>query len=269
MGSSYGNTLRSDIPYEIRQAFKGAVDLILPFRCAVCGNVADTEGRFETYEELHYQIFGKSSGLHICGKCLSSLNIQDEDRRWLLCLSNPVENDPKPGLALYMPFAYEGIPARAIPKIKFGKRSELARLFGIILGSSLYDVGIKADLVVPVPLSAERYKERGFNQAGEIAFPIARMNEIPYAEDCLVRTRNTVRQTEMQNDIERAVNVHGAFAVSDSWDITGLRVIVVDDVATTGATLHEAAMALYKAGTAKVLCVAFAGNRAVKNAEPF
>lgn len=269
MGSSYGNAARSDIYFGIRQTFKGAVDLILPYRCAVCGNVADTEGRFESYERLHQQIFGRSSGLHICGKCLSLLNIIDEDRRWLLCLSNPVENDPKPDLALYMPFAYEGIPERAIPKIKFGKRSELARLFGIILGSSLYEAGLKADLVVPVPLSAERLKERGFNQAGEIAFPVARMNDLPYAEDCLLRTRNTVRQTEMQNDIERAVNVHGAFAVSESWDISGLRVVVVDDVATTGSTLHEAAMALYKAGAAKVLCVAVAGNRTVKNTEPF
>lgn len=61
----------------------------------------------------------------------------------------------------------------------------------------------------------------------------------------------------------------GAFSVNDSWDVSGLRVIVVDDVATTGATLHEAAKALYRAGAAKVLCIAFAGNRKTKNAEPF
>lgn len=63
--------------------------------------------------------------------------------------------------------------------------------------------------------------------------------------------------------------MRGAFEVSGAWDVTGLTVIVVDDVATTGATLHEAAKVLYKAGAEKVLCIAFAGNRTVKNAEPF
>ncbi len=61
----------------------------------------------------------------------------------------------------------------------------------------------------------------------------------------------------------------GAFGVSEHWDVTGMTVIIVDDVATTGATLHEAAVALYKAGASKVLCIALAGNRSAKNAEPF
>ena len=65
----------------------------------------------------------------------------------------------------------------------------------------------------------------------------------------------------MKENSERAANVSGAFGVSGSWDVTGITVIVADDVATTGSTLHEAALALYKAGASKVLCIAFAGNR--------
>ena len=57
--------------------------------------------------------------------------------------------------------------------------------------------------------------------------------------------------------------------MNGEWDVTGLTVILADDVATSGSTLHEAATALYRAGAEKVLCVAFAGNRSIRNAEPF
>ena len=264
-----GNKTLSTIPDTIREAFKGAVDLILPFKCQICGNVSDCEERFENYDRLYISMYGRQPELHVCGKCLSELNVSDEEWRWFLCLSNPIENDPCPGLALYMPFSYQGILERAIPKIKFGKKIELARLFGTILGSCFRNEGIKADLIVPVPLSDERLEERGFNQAYEIAYPVSRMNDIPIAEGCLIRVRDTMRQSQISDISIRARNVAGAFAMSDSWDVTGLTVAIVDDVATTGATLHEAAKALYKAGAAKVLCVAFAGNRQVKNAEPF
>ena len=156
-----------------------------------------------------------------------------------------------------------------MPKIKFGKKEELARLFGAILGSCALSEGIRADLIVPVPLSEERSAERGFNQAYEIAYPLSKITGIPVSDDCLVRIRDTGRQSEIRDINRRAVNVRGAFEVSSKWDISGLTVIAVDDVATTGATLHEAAKVLYKAGASKVLCIAFAGNRTVKNAEPF
>jgi len=257
------------VPGEIREALKGAVDLILPYKCAVCGSVSDTEDRFGGYDELYRSLYGGESGLHICGKCLSHIGLQDQTRRWFLCLSNPVENDPCPGLALYMPFPYQGTVGKCIPKIKFSKKTELARFFGCLLGSSLCGEDIKADIVVPVPLSAERLEERGFNQASEIAYPVAKLCGIPFVEDCLIRTRDTGRQTDMKDSFRRADNIKDAFAVSDKWDVTGLTVMVVDDVSTTGATLHETAKALYKAGASKVLCVALAGNRTVKNAEAF
>lgn len=268
MGTLLSNS-RIQIPSEIREAFKGAADLIFPYRCAICGRVSDTEDRFGVYNRLHRELYGTESDLHICGNCLASLNWHDEDARWFLCLSNPAENDPYPGLALFMPFEYRGIVGQAVPRIKFGKKIELARLFGCILGSFVQLENIKADLVVPIPLSQKRLEERGFNQAGEIAYPIAKINNMPYACDLLIRTKDTNRQAEIRDTNERANNVSGAFAVSDTWDVTGLTILLVDDVATTGSTLHEAATVLKKAGADKVLCIAFAGNRQVKNAEPF
>jgi ComF family protein len=257
------------ISNEMREALKEAVNLILPYKCAICGNVSDTEGRFGEYNRLYRKLYGTDNELHICGNCLSALNSHEEDRRWLLCLSNPMEGDPYPGLALYMQYPYKGIVSCAVPKIKFGKQIQLARFFGCLLGSSLLCEGIEADLVIPVPLSEQRYKERGFNQAGEMAYPIAAMNHIPFAGNCLVRTRDTKRQAKIKDAGERTRNVAGAFRVNEDWDVTDLTVLLVDDVATSGSTLHEAATALYKAGASQVLCVAFAGNRSVMNAEPY
>lgn len=268
MGTSMVNT-GCQVRYGIREAFRDAVDLILPYRCAICGRVSDTEDRFGDYGRLYRNLYGREHELHICGTCLSSLNILEPERRWSLCLSNPVENDMCPGLALYMPFTYKGIAEQAVPKIKFGGKIELARLFGILLGSALLNEGVRADIAVPVPLSAERLAERGFNQASEIAYPAARLNGLLFADDLLIRIRNTGRQSDITGNNERAANVTGAFEVSEGWDITGMTVIVFDDVATSGSTLHEAAVTLYRAGAAKVLCVAFAGNRHIRNAEAF
>lgn len=267
-GSASNNT--GSLPNDrIREALRETADLILPYRCAVCGRLSDTEERFRNYDDLYLKIFGKESELHICGKCLSAFNTIEENRRWSLCLSNPIENDECPGLALFMPFNYRGIVERTIPKIKFGKQIELARLLGCLLGSGLLLEGIRADLVVPVPLSPERLAERGFNQAAQIAYPVAVLNGIPYAGDVLIKTKDTKRQSEINDNVLRSNNVTDAYSVSDSWDLTGMTVAVVDDVSTTGATLHEAAKALYRAGASKVLCVAFAGNRQNKNAEMF
>lgn len=248
---------------------KETLNFMFPECCQICGKLADADGRFSQYDAFCSSLPEKHSELHICGKCLSSFAPYESDRRWLLCLSNPYESDPVPGLALYMPLAYEGIVKRAVPIIKFGKKPMLASLFGCLLGSFMKGDSVHADLVVPVPLSDSRLKERGFNQAAEIAKPAAAILGIPYAENVLFRTRNTGRQTELKDNMSRIANVTDAFGVSDEWDLTGMTVIVVDDVATTGFTLHEAAVALYEAGASKVLCAAFAGNRQVKNAEPF
>lgn len=127
--------------------------------------------------------------------------------------------------------------------------------------------GIKADLSVPVPLSATRLKERGYNQASLIAHEASKICGILFVDGVLMRTRDTLRQTEISDNAERSRNVSGAFKVADDFVAEGLKILLFDDVATTGNTLHEAATALYEAGASQVLCVALAGNRAVLNAE--
>lgn len=237
---------------------KKAADLILPRNCCVCGRFPDADGR------IPYDV---PEDFHICFDCLSGLIPQPPDRRFFLCLSEPYESDPHPDLPLYMPFPYKGFFEKAVPSMKFHSHPELAQFAGILLGGLMKKDNIGADLIVPVPLAPSRLKERGYNQAGLIASEASKICGIPYAGDVLVRVRETERQTEIEDNTLRSMNVHGAFKVDPSFDVEGLDVLVLDDVATTGNTLHEAACALYEAGASKVLCCAVCGNRAVLNAE--
>lgn len=262
------NTLRGGIS-PVLSFLKETLNFMFPACCAVCGKLADADDRFTQYDVFCRDYDGSPSGLHICGKCLSSLAPGSPDSRWMFCLSDPYEGDPLPGLPLYMLLAYDGAAKRAVPAVKFGKKPKLANLMGCLLGTCLKSDDVHADLIVPVPLSPARMKERGFNQAAEIAKPAAAILGIPYSGDVLLRTRNTNRQTELRGKSARIANMTGAFTASEDWDLKGLNVIVVDDVATTGFTLHEAALALYEAGASKVLCAAFAGNRQALNPDAY
>lgn len=115
------------------------------------------------------------------------------------------------------------------------------------------------DAVVPVPLHPRRVRERGFDPVYELGRVVARAQGAPLAATALVRTRATASQTGLARAARRR-NVAGAFAAygPQSARLRGATVLLVDDVVTTGATLHEAAAALRAAGTARMvgLCVA-------------
>lgn len=237
---------------------KAAFDMILPPKCSVCGNV------LKSNED---SIFGVSST--ICFRCLRQIVPVSSVNRWLICLSEPYSGDPIPDLVLFMPFVYTGFFSRAIPIVKFARCKELAVLLGAILGEIVKTEGIAADLIVPVPLSKERLSERGFNQAEIISQKVSESIKIPLVSDCLFRGRNTLRQTEITDINLRISNVSGAFFVNENWSVDGLTIILIDDVVTTGFTIHEAALALIESGAERVICIALAGNRLIKNADAY
>jgi ComF family protein len=109
------------------------------------------------------------------------------------------------------------------------------------------------DLIVPAPLHPRRARERGFNQAAALARPIARLLGIPYDEAVLCRVRETLPQVGL-SDVERVLNLRGAFRAVKTTAIEGRRVLLVDDVMTTGATVASATRALVKGGALRV-CV--------------
>jgi ComF family protein len=144
------------------------------------------------------------------------------------------------------PFAYRFPVAPLIHTLKYGGRLALARTLGEALAQA---VPRDADAIVPMPLARRRLAERGFNQALEIARVVAARTGIPLARDAVRKVVDTPPQAALPWK-ERAKNVRRAF-VCDA-DLTGLRIAVVDDVLTTGATLDELARVLRRAGAASV-----------------
>jgi len=144
-------------------------------------------------------------------------------------------------------FRYEFPVDRLIQALKYGHQLPLAAWFGARLGQLL--VAADHDLVVPLPLHPSRLRARGFNQSLEIARPIARALGLALDPTLLARTRATPPQADLPLR-ERAGNVRGAFECAG--DLAGKRILLVDDVMTTGSTLREAARILQLHGAGAV-----------------
>jgi ComF family protein len=167
---------------------------------------------------------------------------------------------PSASHLVFSAISYENPAARAlIWHLKFKRRTKAAKILGGILRQALAISGVDLAeaLVVPLPLSAARLRDRGFNQAELIAHQL----QTPL-KDILVRIKNTAPQSDIKSWEQRRVNISGSFAVSNSEKIRGEVIALVDDVWTSGATMSEAVAALKTSGAREVIgvAVARAGN---------
>ena len=147
------------------------------------------------------------------------------------------------------PFDYAAPLDTLVLRLKYGARLPLVRTVAEPMIKRLKGEE-SPDLIVPMPLSKKRLAERGFNQAAEIAKPIAAWFQLPLDLDACARVRETRAQAELPWK-ERRKNVRRAFACQR--DFSGKTVALVDDVMTTGATMNELAREVKKAGAARVL----------------
>jgi ComF family protein len=146
-----------------------------------------------------------------------------------------------------------GIVRRVVHDFKYGEQFHLRHLLGRWLDAALDDVRLQSrpfDLLVPVPLHPARKRERGFNQAEALASLVSKSRRIP-SRTVLERTRYTTTQTAFDR-AERMENLRDAFRLRKKTDVRQLRVLLIDDVLTTGATLSECARVLKKAGASAV-----------------
>ena len=133
--------------------------------------------------------------------------------------------------------------------LKYRHRLSMASFFGAALAARAQDFGAQADLILPMPLHPRRLAERGFNQAVELARPLARARELPLGLAVVRKLRDIPAQAGLDREA-RLRNPRGAFECDVS--LQGQRVIVVDDVMTTGATLGELARTLKRQGASWV-----------------
>jgi len=201
----------------------------------------------------------------VCAACLARFGaVQPRCRRCALPVAAGVDEcgrclrQPPPLDACHAAVAYQYPWADLITRFKFGGQPGWARTFAALLrGTPQIAPAIEhADLVLPMPLSRERLAERGFNQALLLARALAPART---RADLLLRTRHTAAQTALDRS-GRLANVKGAFAVEPALAdrLRGRRIVLVDDVMTSGASLFAAAAALRQAGAAGITAIVVA-----------
>ena len=219
-----------------RQAWSWFIDLLFPPRCGGC----QTAGSLWC-EACRAAI--KPIEPPWCEKCGQMLAA---DRVCANCRAHPLQIERIRSAALF-----EGVLRQAIHRFKYERLSSLAEPFGDMLADYWRAEQLAADWLIPVPLHSSRERDRGYNQSELLARQLAHRVNVPLSSRGLRRTRATAVQMTL-NAAQRRENVAGAFECVEPR-VRGARVVIVDDVGTTGATLDACAQAVLKAGAAAVM----------------
>jgi ComF family protein len=229
------------------RAFFALLATVLPCNCVLCGGA----GASLLCAPCQAQFFGPARAR--CPICANPLAAGAAALPCGRCLSAPPAFDATVVAADY------ALPLdRLVLALKFGGRLAHARLCGEQLASAVLAVpAARPTLLCPVPLGPRRLAQRGFNQALEIARPLAHRLHIALAPRLATRVRDTAAQSGMAPGARRA-NIAHAFAVPERSAVAGRHIGVVDDVMSSGQTLHELAATLKRHGATRVTNYVFA-----------
>jgi ComF family protein len=243
---SFGRTLRGAWSYTARLL----LDIALPTLCVACREPV--------------------AGVGVCAGCWAKLSFIAQP--YCPRLGIPFVYDPGPGLlsmeAIADPPAYQRARAAVrhddvartlVHALKYQDRTDLAPAMGRWMARAGEELLDEADVLVPVPLHWRRGWSRRYNQSGALACVIEKQSGVPVARNVLRRIRPTQQQIGLSRS-QRATNVQGAFKVlaEKAHEIQGRRVVLIDDVLTSGATTDACARALLRARAAQVDVLVFA-----------
>jgi ComF family protein len=221
---------------QLKELKGAALDLLFPRFCVGCGK----EGDF------------------ICNSCQASLPRIESP----IC---PKCGKPQTGLvlcpnctnweadidAIRSPFRFEGVVRKAVHEFKYHNLRAIAGQLAHFLGDYLIDNPIPYDVIVAVPLHHKRLKERSYNQAALLSIELSGLTGIPVNDISLIRCIYNVQQAKTRNVEERRQNVIGIFSCLNEG-LLEKKVLLIDDVTTSGATLNACASVLKKAGATSV-----------------
>jgi ComF family protein len=234
----------------LASAARIALDIALPTLCVSCREPVEGDG--------------------LCPACWSRLSFIAQP--YCPRLGIPFVYDPGPGLLSMQAIAdppayqraraavrYDDIARTLVHALKYQDRTDLAPAMGRWMAHAGRELLCEADAIVPVPLHWKRAWSRRYNQSGALAQVIARQSGTPVMSDVLARVRPTQQQVGLSRP-ERTRNVQGAFGVTKEKksSIKGKRIVLVDDVLTSGATVDACARALLRAKAASVDVLVFA-----------
>lgn len=222
------------------RAVEPLLDLIFPPTCGGCGAEGtflcnDCEADIPALDRMRCRVCSKPGTSLLCGWCRAT-------------------DHPFDGITA--PYRWDGIVRDLVYSLKYkGVRASAPRLSELMI-AHLRRRSLSVDVIVPVPLHSRRERQRGYNHSALLAEGIGRGMGIPVAVDMLTRTRNTPPQVSMRTPEERHKNVVDAFECADDPD--GRRVLLVDDVVTTGATIAACSAPLREAGASSIWALSLA-----------
>lgn len=228
------------------------LDMALPPRCHLCRRYIAEAGQIHICPACRDTLPLVSSPC--CSRCGRPFDGAGDDHPCGACL-----HQPPPWESARAALLYDGACRELIHAFKYRHRFHLRRCLALMTQEQLtpFATQCRADLLMAVPLHHSKLRQRGFNQALLVAELLANFWRLPLNRHTLQRTHATVSQTELSAE-QRFANLRDAFAVTNPATIKDQRILLVDDVFTTGATLAACSRCLLRAGAAAVCCVTIA-----------
>ena len=194
-------------------------------------------------------ICGKINNNSLCNKCELLLKKQQD----VNIITKGEDIEEKYFSELMYVFKYEGQIRNLIIDYKFNDKSYMYLMFVnfLLKSQKIFENVKKYDKIVPVPISRKRWKDRGYNQSLLLAREIAKLTNLNLLNNCLLKTKNIIEQSKLNKE-DREKNIQGVYGLKNGQLIENNKVLLVDDIYTTGSTVNECSKILMQSNPAKI-----------------